>query len=66
VWSPDGKTLWLSEREDTGHTEVVSVDLATGKLQKMSKDTPYVFGWVLQPHNAAATTERRPDSAPER
>jgi hypothetical protein len=66
VWSPDGKTLWLSEREDTGHTEVVSVDLATGKVKKMSKDTPYVFSWVWQPHNAAATTERRPDSAPER
>lgn len=66
VWSPDGKTLWLNEREDTGHTEVVSVDLATGKLKKMSKDTPYVFGWVLLPHSEAATTERQPDRAPER
>jgi WD40-like Beta Propeller Repeat len=65
VWSPDGKTLWLNEQEDTGPTEVDSVDLATGKVKKVSKDTPYVFGWVLQPHNAAAATASRPDSAPE-
>jgi hypothetical protein len=66
VWSPDGKTLWLSEQEDTGHTEVVSVDLATGNAKRISKDTPYVFGWVLQPSSRPAPAERRPDSAPER
>ena len=66
VWSPDGKTLWLNEQGDSGGTEVASVDLATGKVKKISKDTPYVFGWVLQPSGQAASAGHRPDSAPER
>jgi Tol biopolymer transport system component len=66
VWSPDGKTLWLSEQEDTGKMEVMSVDLATGKVNKMPKGTPSVLGWVLLPHSAATPAERRTDNAPER
>jgi WD40-like Beta Propeller Repeat len=46
VWSPDEKTLWLSEEEFSGKTKVASVDLATGKVKKMPKYTPSVFGWV--------------------
>jgi hypothetical protein len=46
VWSPDEKTLWLSEEEFSGKTRVASVDLATGKVKKMPKYTPSVFGWV--------------------
>jgi len=49
VWSPDEKALWLSEQEFSGKTEVVSMDIATGKVMKMPKYTPSVFGWVLQP-----------------
>lgn len=66
VWSPDGKTLWLSEQADTGKMEVVSVDLATGKVKKMPKGTPSIFGWVLLPVSAVATDGRRSDNAPER
>jgi hypothetical protein len=66
VWSPDEKTLWLSEQEFSGKTEEVSVDLATGNVKKMPKYTPSVFGWVLQPGGLAASAERQSGSAPER
>jgi hypothetical protein len=49
VWSPDEKTLWLSEEEFSGKTEVVSVDLATCEIKKMPKHTPSIFGWAPLP-----------------
>jgi Tol biopolymer transport system component len=66
AWSPDETTLWLSEQEFSGKTEVVRVDLATGEVNKMPKNTPSVFGWVLQPGDPTASAVRRSGSAPER
>ena len=51
VWSPDEKTILLTEQDFWGTTDVVSVDLATGKVKKMPHGTPSVFGWVLQRSN---------------
>jgi len=48
VWSPDQKTMSLTEQDFWGETDVVSVDLATGKVRKMPNGTPSVFGWVLE------------------
>jgi dipeptidyl aminopeptidase/acylaminoacyl peptidase len=48
VWSPDEKTLILSEEEFSGRTNVVSMDLATGKVKKMPRHTPSIFAWVPQ------------------
>jgi dipeptidyl aminopeptidase/acylaminoacyl peptidase len=53
VWSPDEKTLILSEEEFSGRTDVVSMDLATGKLKKMPKHTPSIFAWVPEPNETS-------------
>jgi hypothetical protein len=49
VWSPDEKTLLVNEREESGHVEVVRVDLNTGKVTIIAKRTPKLFGWVQLP-----------------
>jgi hypothetical protein len=51
VWSPDEKTLFVNEREESGHVEVVSVDLETGQVKIIAKRTPKVFGWAQLPSN---------------
>jgi hypothetical protein len=58
VWSPDEGTILLNEREEGGRINVVSVDLDTGKVKKIAKRTPRVFGWVQLPSNQLAGAKK--------
>jgi len=48
VWSPDGNKLLLNEAHGIleSHTDVMMLDLATGKVTSESKNGPAVFGWA--------------------
>lgn len=49
VWSPDGTKLLLNvSKGENGAIDVMMLDLATGKVRRVSKNGSAVFGWVRQ------------------
>jgi hypothetical protein len=60
VWSPDGTALILTEGTFFGNYDEIKVDVVTGKVKKLPKDTPTIFGWVTQPHSATASVGGKP------
>jgi Tol biopolymer transport system component len=49
VWSPDGTKLLLNvSKGENGIIDVLMLDLATGKVRRVSKNGSAVFGWVRQ------------------
>ena len=50
VWSPDGSQLLLNESKGDGpNLDVMRLDLATGRSERMSKNGLAVFGWATLP-----------------
>ncbi len=49
VWSPDGTKLLLNvSNGENGIIDVMMLDLATGKVRRVSKNGSAIFGWVRQ------------------
>jgi dipeptidyl aminopeptidase/acylaminoacyl peptidase len=49
VWSPDGKKLLLNEFKDEGtFTGVMSLDIDTARMTRLSNGGAYVLGWVAR------------------
>jgi hypothetical protein len=46
VWSPDGTQLLLNESKDDTRTDVVLVDLSSGRRMTKSRRGLPVFGWA--------------------
>jgi WD40 repeat protein len=51
MWSPDGKRLLFDEETvDSGGRDVTILDLSSGKVTKVSRNSPFVLGWVAERH----------------